>query len=139
MEECIKIIVLGEPVTQLRPIFNSHTRTASDPKKSRDYKLKVRQTAENYLGKDFELINEAISVELMFYKSVPKSYSKKNTAMAIKGDLKPTVKPDIDNYIKCVLDGLTKVVWTDDNLIVDITAKKRYAEVPRAEIIIKKV
>ena len=56
----------------------------------------------------------------------------------LKKDLENVVrpkKPDIDNLIKTVLDGLTKAqVWKDDNLVVSISASKLYSLDERTEI-----
>jgi Holliday junction resolvase RusA-like endonuclease len=39
-------------------------------------------------------------------------------------------KPDIDNYIKAFLDACTTAgVWTDDCVVVRVTALKRWADV----------
>jgi len=46
-----------------------------------------------------------------------------------------TVKPDIDNCIKFVLDCLNEQLFKDDKQIVDIAAKKRYSDDPRTEIL----
>lgn len=49
----------------------------------------------------------------------------------------PTVKPDLDNCIKSILDGLnphqetygiTKGAWADDGQVVEIHAVKRYTD-----------
>ncbi len=40
-----------------------------------------------------------------------------------------TKKPDSDKIARAVLDALTKVVWRDDSLVVDLHVTKRYAEV----------
>jgi Holliday junction resolvase RusA-like endonuclease len=39
----------------------------------------------------------------------------------------PTVKPDIDNYAKLVLDALNGIAWKDDSQVVEIRVKKMYA------------
>jgi Holliday junction resolvase RusA-like endonuclease len=49
----------------------------------------------------------------------------------------PGKKPDLDNYVKTVLDALAHVALQDDALVVNLEAVKRYAEdssPPRWEI-----
>jgi Holliday junction resolvase RusA-like endonuclease len=50
----------------------------------------------------------------------------------------PSVRPDIDNYAKAILDALNGVMWADDGQIVQLTASKSYGE-PRVEIEIQEV
>lgn len=38
-----------------------------------------------------------------------------------------TSKPDADKLIRAVLDGLTRVAWEDDAQVVEIAARKTYA------------
>lgn len=40
----------------------------------------------------------------------------------------PCVRPDLDNYIKAILDCGNEILWKDDGLIVDIHAFKRYGD-----------
>lgn len=148
MEECIKIIVLGEVQSQLRPIFKPSlvdakvvdgvlvdyklSGTAIDPPKCRAYKKKVSETAKSYYAG--ELLDEPLGVEIEVYMGVTKSWSKKKKAQALANEIMPTYKKDADNMTKPLLDGLTGVVWKDDGCIVDLKFKKRYSSVPRAEI-----
>ena len=39
-------------------------------------------------------------------------------------DSKTTLRGDIDNYVKTILDGLNGVAWKDDSQVVKITAVK---------------
>lgn len=48
-----------------------------------------------------------------------------------------TKKPDSDNIIKIVLDGLNKVAYHDDAQICKISFEKKYSEIPRVEVKIK--
>ena len=40
----------------------------------------------------------------------------------------PTTKPDIDNLIKAVMDGMNGIAWHDDAQVVSISATKAYGE-----------
>lgn len=135
----LKIVILGDPVTQLRPIFNSKTKRAIDPKKCRDYKKKVRETAKNYLDDTHELIDEPIKVVINSYIGVTKSWTKKKKSEALNGTFMPTYKRDTDNLAKPVMDGCSGVVWKDDGCIVDLHVSKRYDKFPRNEVRIYKL
>lgn len=43
----------------------------------------------------------------------------------------PMPKPDIDNFVKAIMDSGTPAVWVDDWWIADLHAKKRWA--PKGE------
>ncbi|MEK1438481.1 RusA family crossover junction endodeoxyribonuclease, partial [Limosilactobacillus fermentum] len=51
---------------------------------------------------------------------------------------RPTVKPDLSNYIKALEDGLNGILWVDDNLIVSLQAEKLYSELPHLVVEIRK-
>ncbi|WP_163360796.1 RusA family crossover junction endodeoxyribonuclease, partial [Klebsiella aerogenes] len=46
---------------------------------------------------------------------------------ALLGLLKPTSKPDIDNLLKAVADGMNGIVYADDAAIVSFSCSKVYA------------
>ena len=48
----------------------------------------------------------------------------------LDGLVKHTVKPDIDNLTKAVLDALNGLAWYDDAQIVELNASKTYVEDP---------
>ena len=41
---------------------------------------------------------------------------------------KPTKKPDVDNIIKVVLDGLNKTAYEDDKQVVKVSLEKIYTK-----------
>ena len=69
--------------------------------------------------------------------AVPASWSKKRRAEALFGFVPAMCKPDLDNAIKLVADGLNSIVLVDDRQIVEIVASKRYGEQPGAEVIVE--
>lgn len=50
-------------------------------------------------------------------------------------------KPDLDNLIKSLFDSISKseIVWSDDNIVCDLRAKKLYSPNPRIEIEIEEI
>ena len=102
-----------------------------DPKKTSDFKKELRALAR---GLGVEPLQDALSVEIWFYRAVQKSISKKEHVRRTTGHVRPIKKPDVDNYIKSTLDGLNGILWRDDAQIVDLNTHKYYSENPRIEI-----
>ncbi|TWW13622.1 phage protein [Dellaglioa algida] len=128
----IELIILGDPVAQQRPKFNSHTKRAYDPKESKAYKRMVAGKAS--LMYHDELINYPMRVEIDVYRSNQKGTSKKQIDLRERKLVLPTKKPDATNYAKGIEDALTEVVWKDDNLIVESETRKYYSVTPRIEV-----
>ncbi|GED82774.1 RusA family crossover junction endodeoxyribonuclease [Latilactobacillus curvatus] len=132
----MKLVIMGEPVAAGRPRFSSRGGFAKayDPKKSRDYKKMIKKQAMQQLPSDYEPFACPIEVDIKVYRSIQKSVSKKEYARRFSNEVRPTVKPDADNYIKIILDGLNGLVWLDDNQITDVAAHKYYSDKPRVEV-----
>jgi Holliday junction resolvase RusA-like endonuclease len=81
-----------------------------------------------------DLIEGPVLVRMFVACQVPESKSKKWKADALAGLVFPTTKPDIDNTVKAVFDGLNGVVWKDDVQVVDLQLTKRYSATPRVEV-----
>lgn len=60
--------------------------------------------------------------------AVPASWSRAKREAALAGEILPTAKPDVDNHLKTLFDGLNRRVYHDDAQITDQTVRKRYAE-----------
>lgn len=123
-----------EPVEQARARVARRGRhiTMYDPPKVKKFKKELSQLARSQY-KD-EPLDGMLEVEISFYRQVQKSLSKKERARRLSGEHRPTVKPDLDNYIKSTLDALNGILWTDDAHIVDLHAHKYYSDDPHIEI-----
>jgi len=69
-------------------------------------------------------VEGAIGIEIIFRVRRPKT---------VKREF-PTVAPDLDKYIRGVLDALTGIAYQDDSQVIDIKAQKVYSEMPGADI-----
>ncbi len=66
------------------------------------------------------LMDGPVSLSLELLHTIPRSASKKARADMLAGSLRPTKKPDADNVLKAIADGMNGVVWRDDVQAVEI-------------------
>lgn len=129
-----------EPVEQARPRatrFGKGTRLY-DPKKVTVFKRQLGMLAkQQMLDRGLEPFDGPLEVCMEFYRPVQASISKKERARRLSGVHRPTVKPDLDNYIKSASDALNGIIWADDNCIVSLAAEKHYAEDPHLIVEVK--
>lgn len=74
-------------------------------------------------------VDSPVVVSVTATLSIPMSWSKKAQALAAKGEIRPTKRPDCDNFMR-QLDAFKGIVWRDDALIVDASIHKFYGESP---------
>lgn len=79
-------------------------------------------------------LTQACEVNIVMLFDIPKSFSRIKRAQAITGELKPMVKPDIDNVCKSLLDACNGIVYQDDKQVTDANLRKRYGLVPGAYV-----
>lgn len=135
----LKIVIPGSPIGQGRPKFstiNGHAK-AYDPEKSRNYKAYVRMLATQAM-KDtgFEMIDGPCLLSINAFFEIPKSKSKRFREAALKGDERPTKKPDLSNIIKGIEDSLNGLTYKDDACIVHLACQKFYSDNPRVEVFV---
>ena len=137
----IEFIIHGNPVAQGRPRFariGNHVR-AYDPAKSRSWKESVRWAAvEGMNMKRHSLFTEALAVEITFWFQRPRGHYGTGKKAGFVKDSAPrhhTIKPDVENCVKGVLDGMKGIVYRDDSQVVMLIAKKRYTtDAPFTEV-----
>ncbi len=133
----VSFTVPGNPQGKARPRFgNGHTYT---PAKTVMYENLIRacyRRMVKMLGHENPFQGQ-VQVYITAVYPIPKSASKKRRGAMLGGKLLPTVKPDLDNVIKAVLDALNGVAYLDDSQIVSLSASKRYGITPRVEVLLE--
>lgn len=131
----VQFVVPGDPVGKGRPrvsTIGGHARMFT-PKKTASYEGLIAMVGTEAMGGRV-LLECPVMVEMRIVLSVPASKTKKFKAQALAGEIFPTKKPDMDNVIKAIYDGLNGIVWKDDVQVVDAIVRKRYGEVPGVHV-----
>lgn len=127
----MKIIVDYPPVPKGRPRF-TRSGIAYTPSNTRQYEDIVRLYART--AKICALTGDIRAV-ICFYMPIPKNWSKRKKQLAVNGEIRPSVKPDLDNLCKAVLDALNGgIAYHDDKQLVELHLSKMYSDHPRTEI-----
>jgi crossover junction endodeoxyribonuclease RusA len=104
----------------------------SDNAKLKAWRKTVAHAARLSFGGVAMELTGGVGVEATFHVATPQHVP------ADRGGL-PIVRPDLDKLARGLLDGLTGVVWHDDEQVVDLVVRKRYAPVgssPRVDVTI---
>jgi Holliday junction resolvase RusA-like endonuclease len=127
----IAFTIPGKPQGKGRPRIvkiGEFSRLAS-PKETVAYEGLIAHAAMVAMGAA-PRFETAVGCNVFIDCEVPASWSGKKQRQALAGEVMPTTKPDADNVVKAVFDGLNGVLFRDDVQVVDLRVRKRYAAVP---------
>jgi len=115
----IELFVEGVPAPQPRPRMcrNGHVY---NPKSADQWKNAINRAVVAMVGiESFPVFAEGpVYVKMLFMLPRPKAHKKETFV---------SVRPDLDNYQKAVLDALTDSgIWADDGQVAQIFAEKSY-------------
>ncbi len=86
------------------------------PKAYTEYQAQVSAALKTAFG-DREAFDCPVRVDVVFFMTKPRTTKLHAPA------------PDLDNYVKGVLDSATKAgIWTDDKLVVELEASKGWSD-----------
>lgn len=121
-----------EPVAKGRPRFRTCGKyvQAYTPGKTKKFEKQIGEYYKTAAGgRKFDAATPIV-VSIMFGMKVPISLTKKAKADMLEGRRQHIVKPDLDNLVKAVLDGLNGIAWHDDAQIVELHISKKYVQSP---------
>jgi len=113
--------VLGEPIAKgavkvavVRGFAHKYM-----PKKTRDGMNDIRGQLVKILPANWKPIDGALALDVVFFRTKPKSAGKKV--------LYPITRPDCENYLKLLNDCFNGILFKDDSLVVRVTMEKAFA------------
>jgi len=148
----IQFTVPGLPVAKARPKHRAiHTGVFfRNPKTGKQQERVISQTYTPEESANFENLvrvtyltvcnaaptDACVSVRVKAFFPLSKSARSWEKIGAQREILPHVKKPDQDNVLKAVLDGLNTVAFTDDSRVFDSRCTKLYSERPRTEVVI---
>lgn len=129
----IDFIVPGEPQGKGRARIvkiGGYSRMAT-PAKTVAYEGLIALAAQQAGAKP---LAGAVFLSITLVHGIPASWSKRKREQALERKLLPTCKPDVDNVLKAVGDGLNGVAWADDKQIAQVAVVRHYGEQPHLRV-----
>jgi Holliday junction resolvase RusA-like endonuclease len=131
----VEIEVSGQPQGKGRPRF-TRTGKAYTPDKTREYESRIQAAAWKAMqNMKLDMTERFVSVEIIAFMEIPKSWSKVKRIEAEYGALQHTTKPDLDNIVKAALDGMEGAVYVSDKQVTSIKARKMYCHPDRGAVL----
>lgn len=122
----MEFIVEGDPQGKARPRFSQKSGTVYTPTKTVRYERLIRKA---FLDAGWNTIPSDcyVGITVDAYFQIPKSYTKGKRLACQHNINRPDKKPDIDNILKIVLDGLNGVAYADDKQVIEVRCRKFYS------------
>jgi Holliday junction resolvase RusA-like endonuclease len=117
----ITLDVYGRPTPQgSKRVFNGRIVEAQSANLKK-WRAAIEEACQSYANQNIHL--GPIRLEVDFYLERPKTVKVKDRAL-------PIVPPDLDKLLRGVGDGIGQsgIIWGDDSQIVEISARKFYAD-----------
>ena len=129
----ITFTIPGKPFGKQRPRFgNGRTYT---PKETVSFESTVRGYAMKAFDKPIE---GPVRLTVLATFETPKSWSKKKTADMIHRH--HTQKPDFDNIIKAIEDGMNRIAYIDDSQVAEYgPSRKMWGNVSQTVVIVEEI
>lgn len=139
----VRFTVYGNPIAKQRArtcrLPNGFTRSYT-PSETMHAEATVQEVVQQLLRTgQAQRLEGALEVELVFFRALPKSVSKRKREAMLAGALRPVTKPDWDNLGKLITDALNELLYLDDAAITDAIVRKRYSDTPRTEVVLREV
>lgn len=126
-----KFVIPGKPIPLARGRYSSHGKVW-DAQKQAKFGFGI-QLVQQLMGAPQPLLSGPLFMEVTFYFEMPASRPKCHDSLRGKPHIGT---PDISNLLKFVEDASERILFPNDSIIAEITAKKCYDDIARTEFII---
>ena len=130
----VTFTIPGKPFAKQRPRFSRKSGTAFTPGETVSFERIVGTLAAQHFDAPIE---GPVRLTIIATFETAKSWSKKKTAALIHRH--HTQKPDLDNIVKGVSDGMNRIAYTDDSQIAEVTCRKFWGNVGQTVVIVEAI
>lgn len=129
----------GDPVAKARPraaMVGGRARLYT-PAKTEKYEARVAVFGQQAMA-GRPALTGAVALSVAAYFPIPASWPKKRQEAARTGAELHTKRPDLDNVLKAIKDGLNGIVWGDDSQVAVLReCRKGYSDTPRVVVTVE--
>lgn len=129
----IRIDIPGPPTAKGRPRFARATGRAYTPAKTVNAEAHVKMIAAQAMA-GAAPFDGPLTMRVVAALAIPGSWSQRKQRDAAEGRLRPTGRPDVDNFLKLYGDALNGIVWRDDAQVVEAKVSKHYSKYPHTVV-----
>lgn len=137
-----EITLFEEPENYVRERYTGRGHRFYNAKQGimKDMKAKMKEMVPAFHRKRLEKLFKSetaiyyVHIFADFFVKIPKADSVDTTILKEKKVMLPDQTPDLDNYIKLLVDVLHEVAYDDDKRVVHFTSSKYYSVRPRTEL-----
>lgn len=133
-----KVVLELDRLTKQRPRTNFYTRSVYTPAQTKEREQKIGFEFKRQ-NREWVCAEGAVTLFLTFEIKIPSKARKEERLKMLNQEILPTVKPDIDNTLKLVMDALNGIAYKDDTQVVNCIVSKMYGETNKLYIIIRKI
>lgn len=126
-----KFFIPGPPFGKARPRRGKYS--TYDPSCNKEYEAKVKAAYLEARGMVDPSNTPIILMVKAFYPIPETAKRKRKPDKIIEGDI-CMMKPDVDNILKSVMDGLNNVAYFDDRQVYDVRCTRTYSDNPGIEV-----
>jgi len=132
----VEFTIPGKAKAKGRPRMTRRGRVFT-PQDTIDYENYIRVCYQQERGEVF--LEGPLCAQVIVYHKIPKAMPKYKQVKALDGTMLPTMKPDLDNVAKVVLDSLNNVAYSDDSQIVILHVERHYALKPKVVVMLEEL
>lgn len=124
----VMFTIPGKPFAKQRPKATMVAGRARvyTPKQTVSFERQVAEIARPVFPAPLE---GPVKLRVVAVFQIPKSWTKKKkTEAAQNGGAFHVQRPDGDNILKAIKDGLNRIAWVDDSQVADVRCVKRWGD-----------
>lgn len=134
----MRLVLATRPVPKARPRHDSRSGLMYTPRRTKAFADLVRRTGQIAMCGHGPFPGP-VRATIRIYFPVPKGWPPARRAAALRGEILPTMRPDLDNTLKNALDALNAVVYFDDAQICVEHTEKHFAAEARIELVFEAI